>query len=185
MKKYQSYLILIVITLAVFYVAWWILAQYQITADYRRNISALDSYIPYSLQPEELEPYLMENGEVFMYVVNTHERGTARFESMMRGIIRREEFLLPLVMYNTSTNPNQLLIKLKEVFDEQDNLDLIIPPALLFIKDGVLIDVINMRKNYINSDNNILDLSQPRRDLTAEDIRNFMRNYGMLAIDEN
>lgn len=177
MKKYRNYFILIALTLFVFYMAWWVLAQYKVSKDYAKNISTLSDIVAYSLKPEELSPYLKENREVFMIVTNTHDENAAKFEKNMATVINKYGINSNIVLYNISEKPETLFA----VLENFNKTEVLKAPAVYYYREGQLVDAINEKNNKIAKEN--LQLKENNKNdklLSTQDITNFLKNYGLI-----
>lgn len=178
MKKYHNYFILIVVTIGVFYISWWVLAQYKVSKDYARNISTLNDVVAYRLQPVELSPYLRENRDVFMIVTNTHDKHAGRFEKNIAAVINKYGINSNIVLYNISEKPDMMFKNLETV----SKTNLLTAPAIFYYLEGKMVDGINEHKNTIKATNLKLKKNNKNdQSLSQQDIINFLKNYGLIS----
>lgn len=148
-KNYLILFILLIVTvLLTLYVANW----YKTIEEYNKNNSVVLNVIK-EIEVESLESFLLDNPEIILYISSTTDENIKIFDKEFKKIINKEDLNENIVYLNVNKDEdafekiadNYFGENIKKLKDKK-------APAIMFFKDGNVIDISFISKNSTKKD---------------------------------
>lgn len=156
----KNYIILGVLFLVTFLLAYYVYRWYVVYSDYQNDIPVIRDSLP-EITEEEMEHYIQENPTAVIYVCTAPDSECRSFEKNFKKLVEKESLKDYITYVNlTEENKESFMIRFNNNHPYK-KIGLTKYPALIFFEDGEVSD--------------ILQASQDKN-LTITEVNKFLEN---------
>lgn len=144
----KNYIILLLISLGIIFFAFYLRSWYNAAKGYYQNNSIMSEYLS-ELRINEIDSYILDNPEIVIYYASSKDTNIKSFEKQFKELMEEYEIKDEIVYIDSSNEENSNFIsKLNAISDK--NLNSILVPNLIFVKDGKINKILYSDKTEIN-----------------------------------
>ena len=136
---FKNYVILALVLILTIVVVIYFFKWYSFRERSVLGISIMDDYLM-SINYNELDDYLIENKNAYIYVSVLNDSNIRRFENRFKNIIVRDNLGSYLLYMDLTGDVNKL-----DKYGSSINI-----PCILVFNDGVLLDVYDIKRDNFN-----------------------------------
>ena len=161
----KNYLILLVLTIGIVCLVFYLASWYNTTKEYYKNNSILSKYLP-EVKSEEISSFLVDNPEIVIYYASAKDENIKSFEKTFKKMIEKYEINDDIIYIDSSKEENvNFTSELNKIMDKK--LDSIAIPNLIYIKNGSINRILYNKSSKINE----------------REVRNFLIRCGVIVND--
>lgn len=164
----KNYVIMIVITVLVAVLTFYLVEWYKTIKEYYQNNSVVAEVLP-KIELESFESYLLDNSDVIIYVSKSNDQNIKEFEKKFKKYILNNDLNNNIIYFDVSNieqdDVNNLFIQY--IGSNFKKFKQIVVPNLIYFSNGEIVDVLYVKENEI----------------TMSAVKKFMKRNSVIAND--
>lgn len=146
----KNYILMIIISIVVVVLTFYLVEWYETIKKHYQNTSVVAELLP-KIESESIESYLLDNGEVIIYVSKSNDQTIKDFEKKFKKYISSNDLVDNIIYFDAVDLEQEYINDLftRYIGPTFKKFKQIVVPNLIYFSNGEIVDILYVKENEI------------------------------------
>lgn len=146
----KNYIYMIIITISVVVLTFYLVEWYKILKEHYQNTSVIAEVLK-PIEIESIESYLLDNGEVIIYVSKSNDQTIKNFEKKFKKYILNNDLNNNIIYFDAALLEQEYIndLFIQYIGPTFKKFKHIVVPNLIYFSNGEIVDILYVKENEI------------------------------------